>query len=96
MKFIFRHPIWSGFGIEMLLVFLFWLFPAGAGNSPVVGVAVVYAHYPALLFVERVLGIQYSARQAFLSAFLMMLFWIGALLLLRRLPILRRFNNPNV
>jgi hypothetical protein len=92
LKFVVRHPIWTGLAIEAVMVFLFWLFPAGAGNSPLIGVAVIYAHYPALLFVERVLGVPYSAVQFFASVGLMALLWIGLFFVMRRFlaPCLRQ------
>jgi hypothetical protein len=83
LKFLVRHPIWTGLAIEAVMVFLFWIFPAGACNWPLVGGAVIYIHYPALLFVEKVLGVPYSAMQFFASVGLMTLLWIGLLFVMR-------------
>lgn len=91
LKFVLRHPVWTGLAIEAVIIFLFWLFPAGAGNSPLIGVAVIYAHYPALLFVERVLGVPYSEVQFFASVGLMALLWIGLIFVIRCL--LRRTKS---
>jgi len=82
--FVLNHPILSGCIFEAILLLLFMLFPAGACNSPIVGVVVVYAHYPALFFTERVIGIYYQSAQLFLAAILMTIVWIGILYLLRR------------
>jgi hypothetical protein len=83
MKLILRHPVWSGLAFEGLLIVLFMLFPAGACNSPIVGVFVLYAHYPALLFAERVLDIGFSAKQAMLSAAMMIPVWMLLFSILR-------------
>ena len=82
-KLLVCHPVWGGLAIEGVLVLLFWFFPAGACNTPLVGVTVLYAHYPAILFVERVLGLPYSAIQFFTSAALMAVLWIGVLFVMR-------------
>ena len=90
-KLVLRHPVWSGLAFESLLAVLFCFFPVGPSNFSFVGIAVVYLHYPAVIFVERVLGIGFSARQALASAVLMAMVWIGALFLLRQVfrPTLR-------
>ena len=83
MKFLFRYPVLSGLLLEALLILLFCLFPAGACNAPFLGIVVVYLHFPALLFVEGVLGIGFSAKQLLLSAGLMVPVWIALFFLLR-------------
>ena len=79
-----RHPMWSGIGFETLLVGLFMCFPVGPCNQPAVGVAIVFLHYPAGIFVERVLGIEYSITQLQLIAALMVPVWILLIFLLGR------------
>jgi hypothetical protein len=86
MKWILRHPVWSGVGFEAVLATLFLFFPVGPCNAPTVGVAVVILHYPAGIFVERVLGIDFSGAQLLLSAALMIPVWICVLLCVRRIP----------
>ncbi len=81
MRFVLKYPLWSGLAWEALVVLLFCVFPYGACNSPLVGVAVVLLHYPALIFVERVLNI--GSGTALLSAVLMIPVWIGTIYLLR-------------
>ena len=83
MKLLLRHPVLSGLGFEALLVVLFLFFPVGSCNAPAIGVAVVVLHYPAGIFVERVLGIGFSAKQAALTAALMAPIWICLLLAVR-------------
>lgn len=85
IRFVVRYPVLSGLLFECFLVFLFWLFPAGACNSHLIGVTVIYIHYPALFFFEKVIGISYSAKLFFASACAMTLVWIVFLTLLRRL-----------
>lgn len=100
LKFILRQPIMTGLAIEAVMVFLFWFFPAGACNSPLVGVVVVYAHYPAFLFMERVLGVSDSEVQFFVSVGMMALLWIGLLFLIRcffgrsRTKVRRHLSSP--
>jgi hypothetical protein len=96
MRIFLKHPLWSGLAFEGLLVLLFCLFPAGACNSPPVGVAVIFLHYPAVFFVERALGIGFSGTQAVLSAALMIPVWIGAFFLLRSVSgyARKRTNTP--
>jgi hypothetical protein len=97
MRLALKHPLWSALAFEALLVLLFWIFPAGACNSPVVGRAVTFFHYPSLLFVEHVLGIGFSGTQALLSAVLMIPVWIGTLILLRSILgyARKRTRNPS-
>lgn len=85
LKFFVVHPVLGGLSIESVLVLLFWIFPAGSCNTPVVGVAIIYAHYPALLFLERILGVPYSSVQFFASVGLMTVLWVGMLFLTRYL-----------
>jgi hypothetical protein len=92
-KFFVRHPVCGGLAIEAVLFLLFWIFPAGSCNSPLVGVIVLYTHYPALLFWGQVLGIPYSALQFYLSVILMAAVWIGLLFLLRRI-LKARLKSP--
>lgn len=83
MRLVLRHPVWSGLALEGALIVLFMLFPCGSCNWTAAGGLVVYAHYPALLFVEDVLGIGFSGTQALLSAGLMIPVWVGLLFALR-------------
>ena len=76
MSYLLQHPVKNGISFEFLLVAAFLFFSVGPCKAPAVGVAVVYLHYPAGIFVERVLGISYSGMQLLLSSFLMVPVWI--------------------
>jgi hypothetical protein len=85
MKLLLRHPVWSGLCFEAFLVTLFGFFPVGSCNAPAIGVAVLFLHYPAFLFVGHVLGIGFSLTQYMISAGLMTLVWICGVLGIRRI-----------
>ena len=95
MNLLLRHPALAGLGFEALLVALFTCFPVGSCNTPPIGVAVCILHYPALIFVERVLGIGWSPTQFLLTAILMTPVWICLLMLARRLLQKRRRESSN-
>jgi hypothetical protein len=78
MRFFLRHPVMSGIGFELLLFFSGVLFAEapgvkGAGVLSVVG----YLHYPAVIFLDRVLSIDLPPKQFLdLCAVVMVPVWI--------------------
>jgi hypothetical protein len=89
VRVLLRHPILTGVSFECVLVLLFGFFPEGPCNQPLVGVAVMYLHYPAFFVTDVVLGLDVPDLWSLaLAAVLMVPVWIvlisGLSRLLRR------------
>ena len=64
MRFFLRHPVMSGLGFELLLFFSGVLFAEAPGvKEPGVLSVVGYLHYPAVIFLDRVVGTQLPPKQ---------------------------------
>jgi len=69
----------TGVAIEALFAGLFILFPVGPCSAPIIGIGIVYLHYPALMFAGHVLGITAYGRQLVLAPLLMVPVWVALL-----------------
>ena len=92
MKFL-SHPILSAVGIESLLSGLFVVFHVGPCTAPVIGIAILYLHYPALLLAGRIAQLTGWWDLA-MTPLLMLPIWI-ALLYLLRFALRPRHTNRN-
>ena len=72
---LFAHPILCGLGVEAVLVGTFFWFPVGSCNAPLPGVAVLYLHYPAFLFSERVLRFTSDVQHLVVAPIVMAAVW---------------------
>lgn len=72
-------PILGGFGIEIVCVGIFLLFPVGSCVAPLPGVVMLYLHYPAFLFSEHVLRLTSDHQHLVVAPVLMAGVWIAAL-----------------
>lgn len=77
------HPILSAVAIESLLAGLFVAFPVGPCAAPIIGIGIVYLHYPVLQFAHHVLGVTAYGQQLLVAPLLMLPVWVALLYTVR-------------